>query len=181
MKRIYQIHVAALTTLLILFQGVAHAEVQEYDLKAAFIYNVALFTDWPADTFEEKDSAFNFCVTGTDPFGNALEPLRAKLLKQRKINILRLGKNPDFNRCQVLFIPVTEGQRVESILKDIKNSSILTLSEDNSIYKKGIMLNVSIIDNKLRFQVNLDAVSAAKLAISSKLLRLADSVQKEKE
>jgi hypothetical protein len=181
MKRIDHIFVAIMTALLILYQGAAQAEVQEYELKAAFLYNVALFTDWPAEIFEDKDVSFTFCIVGTDPFGSTLDSLQAKQLKQRKVGVVRIGKNPDFSRCHILFIPVSENQRAEAMLKEIKNSSILTVSEDNSAYKKGTMLNLSIIENKLRFQVNMDAVSAAKLAISSKLLRLADSVQKEKE
>jgi YfiR/HmsC-like len=181
MKRTGKIVFAALSAALIFFQAVAYAQVAEYDLKAAFVYNVALFTDWPADSFDDKDNLFNFCVAGTDPFGTSLDSLLVKLLKQRKINVVRMGKNSTVTHCHILFIPATENQRAEMILKEIKNANTLTVSEDNSTFKKGTMLNLSIIDNKLRFQVNMDAVSAAKLSISSKLLRLADSVQKEKE
>ncbi|MGB8339271.1 MAG: YfiR family protein [Burkholderiales bacterium] len=177
MKYVYKIIVAALTACLIFSQAVGYAQVQEYELKAAFLYNVALFTDWPADTFEDKDLPFNFCIAGTDPFSNSLDSLLTKLLKQRKISVSRLGKAPNFNNCQILFIPATENNRAEAILKEIKNTSTLTVSEDNSTFKKGSMLNLSIIENRLRFQVNMDAVSTAKLSISSKLLRLADSVQ----
>jgi hypothetical protein len=180
-KRIYQIFVVAMAAYLIMFQATAHAEVQEYELKAAFVYNVALFTDWPADTFADKEEPFIFCVAGADPFGSALDSMLSKSLKQRKIFVSRMGKNTDFSRCHILFIPAAETARTELILKDIKNSSILTVSEDNSTFKKGSMLNLSIIENKLHFQVNMDVVTAAKLSISSKLLRLADSVQKEKE
>ncbi|MGB8856734.1 MAG: YfiR family protein [Burkholderiales bacterium] len=162
-------------------QVVAYAQVPEYDLKAAFVYNVALFTDWPADSFSDKEEGFNFCVAGADPFGNTLDSLTAKLLKQRKINIVRLGKSSSPGRCHILFIPATENIRADSLFKEVKNSSVLTVSEDISTFKKGSMLNLSIIENKLRFQVNMDAVSTARLSISSKLLRLADSVQKEKE
>lgn len=181
MKRIFRFYVAVLTTALMSFQSIAHAQVPEYDLKAAFVYNVALFTDWPADTFTDKDETFTFCVAGTDPFGSALDSLLAKLLKQRKIYISRLGKNINPGRCHVLFIPASENGQAETILKDIRNTSVLTVSEDNTTFKKGSMLNLSIIDNRLHFQVNMDALTAAKLTISSKLLRLADSVQKEKE
>jgi YfiR/HmsC-like len=180
MKRISTTYFAALTTLLILFQGAAYAEVQEYDLKAAFLYNVALFTDWPAETFEDKNAPFNFCIAGADPFGSSIDSLLTKSLKQKKISVSRIGK-ASISRCQILFIPASENSHAESILKEIKNTSTLSVSEDLSTFKKGSMLNLSITENKLRFQVNMDAVSAARLSISSKLLRLADSVQKEKE
>jgi YfiR/HmsC-like len=181
MKRISALYAVASTTFLILCQGSAYAEVHEYDLKAAFLYNIALFTDWPVETFEDKDSAFTFCIAGSDPFGNSIDSLLVKSLKNRKISIMRQGKTSNFNKCQVLFIPSSESSQAESILREIKNTSTLTVSEDNSAFKKGSMLNLSITENKLRFQVNREAVSASKLSISSKLLRLADSIQKEKE
>jgi YfiR/HmsC-like len=181
MKRTSRIHFAVLSVCLIFFQVSAYAQVREYDLKAAFLYNVALFTDWPDEAFNNKEAPFNFCVAGTDPFGTTLDSLLTKLLKQRKISIARLGAASNLHRCQILFIPATENNHAESILKEIKNTSILTLSEDSATFKSGSMLNLSIVDNKLKFQVNIDALVAAKLSISSKLLRLADSVQKEKE
>ncbi len=181
MNRLSSIYIATLTTALMGFQSLAHAQVQEYDLKAAFVYNVALFTDWPAESFADKDEPFTFCIAGADPFGTTLDSLLVKLLKQRKIAVSRLGKSTNFNRCHILFIPASENGHAETLLKDIKNTGVLTVSEDSATFKKGSMLNLSIIDSRLHFQVNVDAVSAAKLSISSKLLRLADSVQKEKE
>jgi hypothetical protein len=47
--------------------------VLEYRVKAAFLYNFALFTEWPEGTFSDDDSAIVFVVLGEDPFGSILD------------------------------------------------------------------------------------------------------------
>ena len=44
-------------------------DLPEYRLKAAFLYNFAAFTEWPADV----GSTLNLCVYGQDPFGEDLD------------------------------------------------------------------------------------------------------------
>src|SRR5215216_5851997 len=44
----------------------------EYRLKAAFLFNFALFTEWPA----EVGGVINLCVDGTDPFGKEIDVLQ---------------------------------------------------------------------------------------------------------
>ncbi len=183
MSRNQTIIFAALTAFFALFcRSAACAEsVSEYDLKMAFLYNFAQFTEWPAEAFAEADSPFVFCALNAEAYGDSLESLQSKFYKGRKILVRRLTGNENARKCHVLFLPAAEKNRYEQIIADIKNSATLTVGEEVGMLKKGAMLNLSIVDRKLHFDVNLDAASNAKLSISSRLLKLADSVLKEKE
>ena len=155
--------------------------VSEYDLKLAFLYNFAQFTDWPATAFAETDSPFVFCMPSADAYGASSDSLQQKSIKGHKIIVRHIDNSENLRRCHLLFLSAADKARQEQTLGELKNVSVLTVSEESGISKNGSILNLSIIDRKLHFAVNLDAASQAKLAFSSKLLRLADRVLKEKE
>src|ERR1700744_2916631 len=51
----------------------AEAQVsREYQLKAAFLYNFAQFTDWPENAFADTNAPIVIGIFGSDPFGPAL-------------------------------------------------------------------------------------------------------------
>ena len=49
------------------------AAAQEYDLKAAFLFNFAQFVEWPRDAFSENTTPIIIGVLGQDPFGASLD------------------------------------------------------------------------------------------------------------
>ncbi|NBQ71282.1 MAG: YfiR family protein, partial [Nitrosomonadaceae bacterium] len=63
-------------------------EAAEYTLKAAFLYNFAIFTTWPDRTTDN----FNLCIYGKDPFSQDLDSLmRKKNINERKVIIHRIN------------------------------------------------------------------------------------------
>jgi hypothetical protein len=57
----------------------------EYRLKTAFLYNFALFTEWPSDV----GGTLHVCVHGADPFGTELDALQGKSVGERSIVVQR--------------------------------------------------------------------------------------------
>ena len=69
-KRSARILLALLCLGLLTYAPAAKSDdLPEYRLKAAFLYNFAVFTEWPADV----GSTLNLCVYGQDPFGEDLD------------------------------------------------------------------------------------------------------------
>ena len=79
--------------------------------------------------------------------------------------------------CHIVFIPVTEKNQATRILTSLKGSSTLTVGEIEGFAVQGGIINFTIEDNKLHFEVNTLAAERADLKISSKLLSLAKIVQ----
>ncbi|MGA2191747.1 MAG: YfiR family protein, partial [Steroidobacteraceae bacterium] len=61
-------------------------ELPEYRLKAAFLYNFALFTDWSASV----GPTLNLCLYGRNPFGAELDGLEGKAVGERHLAVHRL-------------------------------------------------------------------------------------------
>ena len=61
-------------------------EIDEYQVKAAFLYNFAKFVEWPSQAFQTSKDPITVCVLGHNPFGNALEDvIRGKSIEGRPV------------------------------------------------------------------------------------------------
>src|SRR5262245_21432839 len=138
-------------------------------MKAAFLYNFARFVQWPE---ADQNSPVRFCVYGKDPFGKLLdESLRDKNMEGRPLEIQRLSGLKDIEECHVLFVGASSD--ISSVLRQIGNHPILTVSETPGFTQMGGIINFVLQDQKVRFEINPQTAAAAGLKISSQLLRLA--------
>jgi hypothetical protein len=150
--------------------------VPEYDLKAAVVYNFALFTEWPADAPHEG-AAFNICVRN----GSALRlPLNGFIDRQvhgRKIAVHDIGPGDSLRNCQVLYLDAEDRVRWAQIRRELEGASVLTVSEDGEIGRDGSVITLNLDNNRVVFDIDTRAARQARLTISSRLLRLARTVQ----
>lgn len=150
----------------------------EYEVKAAFLFRFAQFVEWPPDTFKGADVPFTYCTIGDDPFRGALErTLNGKTIGQRPLRVSHLDGAGKIGECQVLFVGGPgDKKHIEEALANTNNLPILTVGEANRFAEDGGAIGFCTEDNKIRFEVNLDAAGKAGLKISAKLLALAKTV-----
>jgi hypothetical protein len=141
----------------------------EHAVKAAYLYNFAKFTEWP-----ELDPAGHLaiCVYGKDPFGGFLdEAVRGKLVHGLPIVIRRMPlANENWDGCQVLFFG--SGSQTDSALRQLSGASILTVGASQGFAERGGMIGLVVENASVRFDINLTAIAAARLKISSQLIEI---------
>jgi hypothetical protein len=146
----------------------------EYEIKAAFLFNFAKFTEWPSSAFAADSSPIVIGTLGGNPFGDALErALKNKTLNNRPLVFKEFTTAEQATNCHVLFINSAEKARFPEILKTLRSSSVLTVSESDDFIAAGGMINFFPEGNKVRFQINDQAVKAGRLKLSAKLMSLA--------
>jgi hypothetical protein len=157
------------------------SESSEYLIKAGFIYNFAKLVEWPANAFPQPDSPIVIGILGNDPFGTTLDRIVAdKKISGRVISVKRVKWSKDFKElkdCNILFISSSEKEHVDSVVEAMKGLPILTIGDAPGFAKRGGIINFTLEDNKVRFEVNVEAAKHADLTISSRLLTLAKIVQ----
>ena len=149
---------------------------REYLIKAAILYNLAKFATWPDGAFATADAPVQLCVLGRNLFGGALETLRGKRVGSRKLSIAAFTDVEYAVACHVLFVSVSEEQRVAEILDAVSGHPVLTVADFDRFATAGGIVGLTEVDDRSRLQVNVDAASQAGVRLSSKLLRLADTV-----
>jgi len=145
----------------------------EYQVKAVFLFNFAQFVSWPSS--QPADSPFVIGVVGDDPFGSYLdETVRGEKVENRSLTTQRFRRGRDPRNCDILFISQSEHARAAQIVSNLKGRSVLTVSDIDGFADLGGMIELSTENNKIHMRINLDAVKAANLKVSSKLLRVAE-------
>jgi YfiR/HmsC-like len=157
----------------------------ESEVKAAFLYNFAKFIEWPPEAFPAPSAPMTFCVYGEEPAGAALEAslgalLRGETLNGRRLAVRRLHDLPQLRECQVLFIGAAEKGHLPEVLTALGEASALTVGEGTDFLDKGGMIRLFLEQNRMRFDINLEAAEKRALRISSKLLRLAQTVKPQR-
>jgi hypothetical protein len=153
----------------------------ESEVKAAFLYNFAKFIEWPPDAFPEPSAPMTFCVYGEGSVGADLDALvRGETLNGRRLVVRRLRELAAARECHVLFLGTAEKGRVAEALAALREASVLTVGEGKSFLDDGGMIRLFLEQNRMRFDINLDAAEKSALRISSKLLRLAQTVNPQR-
>ena len=160
-------------------QSQSPPEYQEYQVKAAFLYNFAKFVEWPAESFKDAQAPLIIGIIGKDPFGETFNKLRDHHIEGRKLVIKRFAKAEDLEKCHILFISAAEKEHLSMILKITRDWPVLTVGDTKGLVQSGVIINFLIIENKIRFEINTDAAQRAGLKIRSQLLKLA-KIHKEK-
>jgi hypothetical protein len=158
--------------LLSLAPGALAQEMPEYRLKAAFLYNFVLFTEWPA----EVGSKLNLCIHGQDPFGKEIDALQGKAAGARSIAVQRRRAGESLKGCHIVFVAASAIGTLPSVLADLGDGAVLTVADSPGAALQGVALGMTVVQNKITFDANLQAARAGRVALSSKLLRLAAEV-----
>jgi len=153
------------------------ATPREYEVKAVFLFNFARFVEWPASAFSETESPLVIGVLGQDPFGPYLdETVRGEMVNKHRLTVERYSRVEDIKKCHILFIGGSEKDRLKQILAKLNGTNILTVGDSDDFARNGGMIRFVTEKSKIRLRINLEAVKAASLTISSKVLRPAEIV-----
>ncbi len=170
------------STALCLCPTIALAQISrpnEYQVKAAYLYDFSRFVEWPSQPGNDRKDAFAICVLGKDPFGPALDAaLAGEMRAGQNLIARRISNMQDALACRILFISTSEQDRLKEILTAMNKASVLTVSDIPQFSERGGMIEFVLKDDKVRFDVNLASAMDAGLTVSSDLLKVALKVRR---
>jgi hypothetical protein len=161
--------IAVLASLVLPARAIESA--QEFALKAAYLYNFAKFIDWP----KPFTGNFNLCLLGRDSFAGSLDNLESKSVKGQPIRVLREVAGAGQRQCQILYLGEHVGTARE--LAQLAEQGVLTIAENENFIDSGGLIGLALDNDRLVFDINLEAARRANFNISARLLRLARRVR----
>lgn len=162
---------ALLFVMAIAFQARAESG-SEAAVKTAFLYNFFKFIDWPEAVASR--SAYSLCTTNNDQLGDSLLVLENKTIGNKPIIIRRGINGKDLKNCHMVFIGSSEN--TAAITRVLTGLPVVTVSDRPGFIDQGGMIGLVQGDNRLGFEINLDATSPDGVHISAQLLKLAKRV-----
>ena len=152
--------------------------VNEYQVKAAFVYNFARFVTWPEHAFKNTSDPISICVLGEDQFHGALErAIAGKTVEGRPFKVRHLNAVESGCNCHILFVSRSGLERFRAISEELKSSSVLTVGESPGFATNGGVINFKPNRGMIRFEININTAEEERLHISSKLLSLSEIVK----
>lgn len=135
----------------------------EYEVKAAFLYNFLKYVEWPGS----PSGPIIVCVAGQNPFGPVFFQTMRDQIGGREV-VGREIYEPD-DQCHVVFVPRTASK---AYVREARGKPVLLVGESPDFLREGGIINFVPEQGKLRFEIDAQAAERAKLRISPSLLRL---------
>lgn len=160
----------------------AEAPTHEYELKAADLYNFALFIEWPASALPTTNSPI---IVGVLDSGEAMpvlwSVLAGKTANGRPVQLVpastnRLGKN-----YHILFVTRAARQTPEALHAALDGTSTLLVGETDQFAERGGGVGFVREGDRIRFTLNLENTTQAGLKVSSHLATVARLVKRRRE
>ena len=152
----------------------------EYAVKLGFLYNFTKFIEWPPEAFRDSAAPLVICIVGRDPFRPDLEAeLRTRKVGGHPVEIATKTQNDALSACHIVFVPVTEKNQSDRILRSLQGSRALTVGETEGFAVLGGSINLVVEYNKVHFEINRLAADRAGLRIGSRLLGIAKIVKEQ--
>ncbi len=168
---------AALSLLGALLTAPPHASAQrglEYEVKAAYLYNIVNFVTWPPDAFTSPADPLHVCVFGADPFGPLLDnAMQGGTANRRPISVLRVTDAAGLAPCELVYLSGGNSERIDQAVRILAMRPVLTVGESPDFLRRGGMIAFVVDGGRVRFDVNLPAASMRGLSMSSRLLQVA--------
>lgn len=150
----------------------------ERRVKAAFLYKFLSYAEFPAQGPADGGAPLTIAVVGSDDMAAELGRIAAgRMIAGRPIAVRLLREHEQVPPVHLLFVAGSDGERAGRVLRGAP-AALLTVTECDGGLRHGSVINFRIVDERVRFDVSLDAAEKKNVKLSSRLLTVANRVQK---
>lgn len=151
----------------------------ERGVKAAFVYKFLGYVDYP-EAPADAGAPYGIGVLDADDIAAEL----ARITAGRTINnhpvtvrVLHAGDAPQ--GLHLLFIGgARAGNAQSAAIRAAQEAGVLSVTEAPAGLQAGSVINFRLVDDRVRFEVSLEAAEKSRVKVSSRLLSVAYAVQK---
>ncbi|HEU5047197.1 MAG TPA: YfiR family protein [Rickettsiales bacterium] len=142
-------------------------QLQEQEIKAGLLYNFLKYTQWPA-----APRSMVICIYGQDPFEGYLQPIAGRSVNQAEIVLHKITVPQETEGCNLLFLNADEKTVWPQVQKTIAGKAVLTVSDYKGFAEEGGMIEFGRKNDHINVDLNMEALTAARLQVQDRLLKL---------
>lgn len=166
---------AALASVLLAlsWRGAAATErSDENTVKAAVIYNLLLFVQWPPQP--SPPASFRFCLLDEGALAAALRRHEGRAVQDRPLEIRRVGATPEeVAACDATLVEAGAPAVLSRLGAMARSRALLVIAEGAGVVDRGAMIGLHTDGGRVTFDINHGAMKRSGLTPSSQILRLA--------
>lgn len=153
-------------------------QASEESIKAAYIYKFVAYVEWPEGAFDGAAAPLVIGIIGSDALTEELEALaEERSVEGRPIRVRRVRRGDSLAGLHILVVAAEKEEALAALAARARALSILVITESPGALEAGSVINFRQVDERIRFEVSLDAADESNLSISSRLLAVAEHVK----
>jgi len=146
----------------------SHAQIEK--LKAAYLYNFAAMTNYPA---AHQGGNFTIAVLGSSSILPELEAIaKTKKIGSQTIEVKKISSISELSYAQMVFIPDDSKSKIPEIISKTSSAPTVIVTESDGASVKGSIFNFVLVDQKLRFEVNEQKANSIGIKLAANLIKL---------
>lgn len=148
----------------------------EAEVKAAIVFNVLQFVQWPAGSLV-PGAPLVVCAPEGGGLASALARFDGMRVRDAGFLFRQIPRTLEhLAECNAIFVESGDPYLLLRVVAASRTQAILVIAEGSHALPQGVDVGLALAGNRVVFDINLAALRAAGFAVSSKLLRLARSV-----
>ena len=146
----------------------------EYRIKAAYLYNLSKFIQWPGEVANTQET-IDICLFGGNPFNDYIYKLEEREARGRPIKIINNPAADKLLSCEIVFVPIN-ANKPDEFLATVQASNILTVGESDRFIGQGGLINLNLENGRVQLTINNTKAKNRGFIISANLLEIARQV-----
>jgi hypothetical protein len=157
-------------------QGEAERALEQR-VKAAFLFRFTEFVTWPESAYARPDSPFVMVIAGSEGIAENLRNVTAgRSVAGRAVEVRRVGAADAIPPAQLVYLASGDAGRVREQVRGAPRHALVVTDLDGAL-DLGSVINFVLVEDRVRFDIALDAAERRGLRLSSRLLSVARSVR----
>ena len=142
-----------------------------HEVYSMMVFNFVKYVQWPD---QDKGGEFVIGVVGNNEIYNTLNTWYAGKPKGAKTYVIKkYNSAAEVGDCQVVFIDKSKSGDFDAINNKVKGKGTLVVTDRNGLGARGSCINFKTVDEKLRFELNQQAINASNLKVAGSLTSMA--------
>ena len=163
--------------LLLFLPYMLSASNSESDIKVAVLGKVTNFVKYKKPTTNEN---FLIVVYKDEDFAKLMQKKYAnKQIKHKNVFVKSIATIQEMQRPNLLYIGKISQEEQQELIQYATKNSLFSVSSQSGFAKRGGVMQLYFLSQKIRFKINLNAVKKSNLKMSASLLSIATLVKGE--
>ncbi|MDB5895461.1 MAG: YfiR family protein [Rhodoferax sp.] len=154
--------------------GPALASLDEAEVKAAIVYNLLQFVEWPE--MQPPGRIFVLCLRAGSDLVVPLQKLGGQPVHGFPLEVRSLAGG-DTRGCHVAYVDGSDAERLALLRRLRGEIPAFVIADRAAIAEESTAIQLRWVDNKIGFEVNMGSVKRSGAQVSSRILRLAKVVR----
>jgi len=162
---------AAVVLMAVSGSAVAQESRPMHEVYSMMVFNFIKYVQWPD---HDKSGEFVIGVVGNSEMFNTLNTWYGGKAKGTKTYVIKkFNSASEIGDCHVVFIDKTKSGEFEAVKGKVSGKGTLVVTDKNGLGEKGSCINFKTVNDKLRFELNQQAIDASNLKVSGALSSMA--------